>query len=500
MESKVSGLLTEAVAPEIQDHIYGPRLERMFVPCFPYLTEINQAHVVMLARCGIITPDIARKLATVLLELARAGPEEFDLDPAREDAYFNYEAKVIEKTGADVGGRMHIGRSRNDLQAALDRMRCRDYCLDILAALNEVRHVALERAATQAHVVMPGYTHLQPAQPITFGYYLLGIAGAFERDFGRIAGAYPRMNLNPLGAGALAGTSFPIDRALTAELLGFSGVLEHGQDAVASRDFAIELLMGCAGLALSWSRLAQDLFVMVSHEFRTLSFPDSVFGTSSMMPQKKNPVVLEHLKGSSGHVIGALTGAMTAIKGTNFTNTVDGNTEALRYCYEVLADTRAALSIVKLVLANAACNEERCRALVEENYSTATDLADLLVREAGLSFRQAHHLTGLVVRRGLERGLKSHQIKSGLIREAARELFDRELEIPDTDLEHCLDPHEAVASRTGIGCPAEPEVRRMIEEARRRLGSAVDETNARRDALGMARERLHAESVSLAGR
>ncbi len=187
----------------------------MFVPCFPYLTEINQAHVVMLARCGIITPDIARELATALLELARAGPEVFDLDPAREDAYFNYEAKVIEKTGANVGGRMHIGRSRNDLQAALDRMRCRDYCLDILAALNEVRHVALERAAAQTHAVMPGYTHLQPAQPVTFGYYLVGIAGAFERDFGRIAGAYSRMNLNPLGAGALAGTSFPIDRNLT---------------------------------------------------------------------------------------------------------------------------------------------------------------------------------------------------------------------------------------------------------------------------------------------
>ena len=499
MESKVSGLLTEAIAPEIQRYIYGPRLERMFAPCFPYLTEINQAHVVMLAGCGIISPDVATKLAKVLLEFSRAGPEIFDLDPAREDAYYNYEAKVIEKTGADVGGRMHIGRSRNDLQAALDRMRCRDYCLDILTGLNDVRHVALRRAETRTDVIMPGYTHLQPAQPVTFGYYLLGIAEAFERDFDRIAGTYPRMNLNPLGAGALAGTSFPINRNQTAELLGFRGVLEHGQDAVASRDFAIELLMGCAGLALTWSRLAQDLFVMVSHEFRTVTFPDSVFGTSSIMPQKKNPVVLEHLKGSSGHVIGALTGAMTAIKGTNFTNTVDGNTEALRYCYEALADTRDALSIVKLVLANAECNAERCRTLVEENYSTATELADLLVREAGLPFRQAHHLTGLVVRRGLECGLKAHQISSDLIREAARQSFDLELDIPDSDLEQCLDPHAAVASRTGIGGPAEPEVSRMVEKARHRLELAVDETNSRRDALGMARERLQAETVALAG-
>ena len=500
MDSKVSGLLSETLAPEIQEHVYGPRLEDDFRKVFSVMSDVNQAHVVMLAECGILTPEIAQVLASVLLDLEDQGPGAFTLDPAREETYFNYEAKVIEVAGAEVGGRMHIGRSRNDLKATLDRMRSRRDCLDILDSLASVRETALNQAETHADVVMPGYTHLQPAQPITFGFFLLGFAQAFERDHQRISGAYPRVNLNPLGGGAFAGTSFPIDRGRTGQLLGFDGLLEHDLDAIASRDFAVELLSHCALLGLTWSRMAQDFFVMVSYEFQTVNFPDRVFCTSSIMPQKKNPVVLEFLKGRSAQLIGALTTAMAAIKGANFTNVVDGYYEALRWYFDSLNDTLSSLDIVNLVLGTAEPNTDRMLTLVEENYSTVTDLTDNLVRQSDLSFREAHHVVGRVVRVALDKGLKANEISSAIIEEAAKDVAGRPVVLDAETLRRSLDPAAAVEGRKGIGGPAPDEVRRMIGEARKRLADDRQRNDERRARVDAARTTLKAEITALAGR
>ena len=499
MDSKVSGLLSETLAPEIQKHVFGARLESDFRNVFVAMTDVNQAHVLMLAERAILAPDTAQALARVLVDLEDRGADAFTLDPAREDTYFNYEAKVIEEAGAEVGGRMHIGRSRNDLKATIDRMRSRRACLDILDSLATVRETALNRAETHADVVMPGYTHLQPAQPITFGYFVLGFAQAFERDHQRITDAYPRLNLNPLGGCAFAGTSFPIDRGRTGQLLGFDGLLEHDLDAVASRDFAIELLSDCALLGLTWSRLAQDFFVMVSHEFRTVTFPDRVFSTSSIMPQKKNPVVLEHLKGKSAQLIGSLTTAMAAIKGTNFTNVVDGSYEALRWYFDSLDDTISGLSIVDLVLGTAEPNTERMLELVEENYSTATDLTDNLVRQSDLSFREAHHVVGRVVRVALEQGLKANEITSAMVEEASREVAGRAVTLDPDTVRRSLDAAAAVEGRKGIGGPAPDEVRRMIGEARKRLADDRRRNDERRARVEEARQTLKAEITALAG-
>ena len=347
---------------------------------------------------------------------------------------------------------------------------------------------------------MPGYTHLQPAQPITFGWFLLGFAQAFERDHQRITDAYPRLNLNPLGGGAFAGTSFPIDRVRSGELLGFDGLLEHNLDAIASRDFAVELLSDCALLGLTWSRMAQDFFVMVSHEFQTVSFPDRVFCTSSIMPQKKNPVVLEFLKGKSAQLIGALTTAMAAIKGTNFTNVVDGYYEALRWYFDSLDDTISSLAIVNLVLDTAEPNIGRMLALVEENYSTVTDLTDNLVRQSDLSFREAHHVVGRVVRVALDKGLKANEITSAMVEEAAQEVAGRPVTLDADTVRRSLDPAAAVEGRKGIGGPAPGEVRRMIGEARQRLADDRRLNNERRTRVDTARATLKSETRALAGR
>lgn len=500
MESKVSKRLKEPVAREVCDHIYAPRLERDFTAVFPYMTDANQAHVLMLHTCRLIGRQVAHDLAAGLLRMEAEGPGVVALDPQREDAYFNYEAHLIGMVGKDAGGRLHIARSRNDLGAALDRMRARDVLLDLVEGVLQVRGQALERSEEHAGVVMPGYTHLQPAQPVTFGWYLLGIAQAFERDGQRLGQAYPRLNLSPLGAGALAGTTFAIDRAQTARLLGFSGVVDHGLDAVASRDFALEILSALSLLAITWSRLAQDFYVMTTHEFQAVEFPDGVAGTSSMMPQKKNPVVLEHLKGQTGHVLGAFLAAGTAFRATNFTNTIDGNRDGVRALWEAARESQRCLALVELILRAAKPVAATLLRRARENFATATDLADLLVREADVSFREAHHLVGAVVRMAMDRSLAAHEITSAMLDEAARAEIGRALHLPEAAVRRSLDPVSSVEGRTVRGGPAKRAVLELVAEGRERLAADRRALEARRQALAGARAALKREIAALADR
>ena len=242
MPSQVTERLQEGPATEVLEHLYWPRLQAEFVSTFPYMTAINKAHVLMLARQEILQPEAARQLLQAVVALEGEGAEAFQLDPRLEDAFFNYEAAVIRRTGPEIGGQMHTGRSRNDVSATLLRLQLRDRLLDLLPLFFTLRRTALAQAERYAEVIMPGYTHLQPAQPVTFGHYLTGIAAALARDTQRLAAVYPRVNQSPLGAAALAGTTFPLDRAYMAVLLGFDGLVEHTLDAVASRDCAGRML------------------------------------------------------------------------------------------------------------------------------------------------------------------------------------------------------------------------------------------------------------------
>jgi argininosuccinate lyase len=341
---------------------------------------------------------------------------------------------------------------------------------------------------------------MQPAQPVTFGWYLLGVTQAFERDGRRLDQAYPRLNLNPLGAGAFAGTTFPIDRQETARLLGFSGLVDHCLDAVASRDFVLEILSALSLLAITWSRLAQDFYVMVTHEFQTLEFPDSVAGTSSIMPQKKNPVVLEHLKGQTGHFLGAFVAAGTAFHGTNFTNTIDGNIDGVRGFWEAAKEALHSLALVELILRTATPVPALMLRRAQENFATATDLADLLVRDMDLSFREAHHIVGGVVRLAMDRGLPAYQITSGLVDEAAQAVVGRTLNLQDTTLRHTLDPAHSVEGRTVRGGPAKKAVLELVTEGREQLALDRQAAEARRKGLTEARATLKREIAILAGR
>lgn len=491
--SRVSRRLTQSIAPEVVDNIYRPRLAGELAAAFPLLSALNQAHLLMLARQGILTPAQARDIAATLLRMDAEGPEAIDADPLREDAYFNIEARLIALVGADTGGRLHIARSRNDLSAAMDRLRARDALLALLDGANTVRRTLLDRAELFAEVVMPGYTHLQPAQPITFGYYLSGIASALQRDTARLLEAWKRVNLSPMGAAALATTSFPIDRVMVADLLGFDAVLEHGLDCVASRDFALEITAAAASLCLTLSRFAEDMHVFVSHEFSAVEFPDSICGTSSIMPQKKNPVVLEHLKAKASHLIGAFTSAGCCIRGSHFTNTLDAHREGLSQIWGGLVEAQRALALANIAAGGAEPKAELLLARAQANHSTATDLADLLVRHGAMDFRTAHHVAGAVVRRLMDAGLGAHQATLAMVEDAAQEVAGHATGLTATQIAEALDPTLCVNSRTTLGGPAPIEVRRMIASLRHTLTQDETQTATWHTTLATATTtRLHA--------
>ncbi|SPA40821.1 Argininosuccinate lyase [Cupriavidus taiwanensis] len=492
MESKVSRRLTQPTAAEVCEHIYLPRLMREFGSGFRYLTDINQAHLLMLHGTGLVPADVAALLARSLLRIEAEGPANVQLDPAREDAYFNYEAHLMQMAGADAGGRLHVARSRNDILATHDRLRARDLALDILEAMLAVRTVALAQADAHAAVVMPGYTHLQAAQPITYGYYLAGFAEALGRDIARMQQALACLDACPLGAGALAGTAFAIDRAATARWLGFSTHAPNSLDAVASRDFAWEMLAAITIGAVSWGRVAQDLYVWATPEFGLIDFPDSVAGTSSIMPQKKNPVVLEYLKGKGGHMIGLLTGALAALKGSHFTHSGDGNRESMRGFWEAGDECLRCLSLLRLVIANATPQRAGMLARARRDFSTVTDLADALVREADMSFRQAHHIVGAVVRDALDQHLPADEISAEMVDAAAMRVAGRAAGLDAAAVARCLDPEQGVAARMAAGGPAPVLVRDNVAAQRaatRHAREHLDATRARLDAARAALKR-----------
>ncbi|WP_238919523.1 argininosuccinate lyase [Achromobacter xylosoxidans] len=498
MESKVSRRLQQATAQEVCDHIYLPRLNREFSSGFDYLSDINQAHLLMLARAGLMPRASAIGLAQALQQMERDGPAAVPLDPQREDAYFNYEAHLMRLAGADAGGRLHVARSRNDILATHDRLRARDAGLDVLDALNNVREVAISRAQQYADVVMPGYTHLQSAQPITYGHYLIAAADAIARDAARIEQALAHIDACPLGAGALAGTTFPIRREDTARLLGFGHCVANSLDAVASRDFAWELMSAMTIASLTWGRIAQDFYVWATPEFGLIHFPDRVAGTSSIMPQKKNPVVVEYLKGKTSHLIALFTASMTAVKGTHFTHSGDGNRESMRSFWESADECIRCLALFRLVLDAAEPIEYTMLRKARTDFSTATDLADALVRESGLSFREAHHAVGAVVRQALDADLAADEITAAMVNAAASQQTGRDIRLDAASVRRCLDPLASVQARSAHGGPAPVLSSQRIAELRGALEAARTQAAARRASVAAARATLKQELAALA--
>lgn len=489
MESKVSGLLHEALSSEAQAAIFLPWIERSFGPSLPLLTQINQAHVVMLHDTGLLERETASRLLAVIDELAVAGAVAFTLDGSLEDVYFNYEAQVIRRLGQDIGGRLHTARSRNDLQSTLDRMRAREVALALIDGTLTLRQSLIKQAARYADCVMPGYTHLQHAQPITYGFYLSGVERGVQRDFERLLGALLRLNQCPLGAGAMAGTTFPINRHAVSTLLGFSAPVAHALDAVASKDPLLELLGAALFVATTFGRLAQDLYLMSTFEFSTLTLPDSLAITSSIMPQKKNQAVLEFLKGRQSHILGALVTGFASFRAAPYSHALDSNADSLHWLWQAVDELVDTIPVVDQVINEAIPDRERMAELAGANFSTATDLADFLVQEKGISFKEAHHITGRVVRLAIDAGLGVADIPPELVSRAALEATGRSLSLSQAEIMAALDPRAAVERRKSGGGPSGHDMKSLLElselqlaadrEVHRRIRLSIDQASFR---------------------
>ena len=464
--AEMRGRLAERPAPVILEYIYQRRLKRDEAT-LPYLTEANLAHVIMLAKTGILQESDAKALLKVLMHIDEQGKGLFDLDAELEGLYYNYERYLIETLGPRTGGKLHTGRSRNDLGATTSRMKVRHLVLKLLHQIIQFRSSLLHTAEKHLDTVMTGYTHLQPAQPITLAHYLTAIEQALQRDTARMLQTFENTNRSCLGAGALAGTGFPIDRQMTADLLGFDGFIENTLDAVGSRDYLLQLFSNLAILAITLSRFAQDLYVWYTYEFGVIGLPDRLGGTSSIMPQKKNPIIMETSKGGLSHVLGGLISALGAMKNTNYTNVVDVNSESFHFLNDSAYQIEAVLALLQAAFENMEVRKDRAYEMASANFSTVTELADTLVREKDYSFREAHHIIGVIVRKAVEKGLIATQITSEFMDRVMVAEGGTPIGLSEDKVRQALDPKENVTVRAHDGGPAPSAVATTIGRARK---------------------------------
>ncbi|SBV98449.1 Argininosuccinate lyase 1 [uncultured Alphaproteobacteria bacterium] len=479
------------------DYVMRPRLEADSQDSFAALMDLNRAHVVMLAAQGIVTKDNAGKLMRIFEEVLAAGPEAITWDPALEEVYYNLETHIIKKAGSAIGGQMHTGRSRNDLSAALTRMSARAQLHRLAGFLHALRQQLLDLAEAHADTIVTGYTHMQPAQPTTLGHYFHALAQAMSRDETRLQQCYEVANASPLGACAFNSTGFPIDRRMVADLTGFSGLVENSIDAVASRDYVPQILACLATMGVNLSRLAQDLYIWSTDEFGWVEVGDDLSATSSIMPQKKNPISLEHIRGKSSHLIGALVAALAAQKGTPYGHLRDISLEATQPLRDGFREAEAVVNLATETLRSLRINAAAATARTAENFSTVTELADVIVRETGLSFRDAHVIVGTSVGRLHETGGRTDDLGLDLIETVAKEHLGRPLGLREASLRKALTPAENVAVRRVTGGPAPVEVRRSVNVSRKRLADDEGWWREQQGRLDAAHNRLDAAAAEL---
>jgi len=419
----------------------------------------SRAHCNMLMSKGIIAEADARAILKGLDEIEQEIADgRFAYDLAREDIHMHVEARLTELIGA-AAGRLHTARSRNDQIATDFRLWLRDHIDALDPALADLQAALIERAEQHADAVMPGFTHLQAAQPVTFGHHLLAYAEMIGRDRGRIADCRARLNESPLGAAALAGTSFPIDRAATAAALGFDRPMANSLDAVSARDFALEYLAAAAILSTHLSRLAEEFVLWASAQFAFIELSDAFTTGSSIMPQKRNPDAAELVRAKAGRVTGALNALLMVMKGLPLTYSKDmqDDKEPVFEAADTLALTVPAMAGM---VRDFSVRTETMHRAAGLGYATATDLADWLVRALGLPFRQAHHVTGRLVKRAADRGVDLDGLSLAEMQAEEPGITEAVFDVLGVD--------NSVRSRTSFGGTAPDNVRAAAAAARER--------------------------------
>lgn len=417
------------------------------------------AHARMLAHVDVLTDAeckiIVEGLEDILGDIER---HDFAWSVSLEDVHMNIEVRLTERVG-DVGKKLHTGRSRNDQVATDIRLYLREETDALCDGLLALQSTLLDLAERETDTIMPGFTHLQTAQPVTFGHHMLAWFEMIERDRQRFIDARKRINIMPLGAAALAGTSYPIDRAYTARLLGFDGVCENSLDAVSDRDFAIEFNAHAALLMMHLSRFSEELVLWSSAQFNFVDLGDSFCTGSSIMPQKKNPDVPELVRGKSGRVYGNLTSLLTLMKSQPLAYNKD-NQEDKEPLFDTVDTLSGSVYVYTAMLADIQINKQAMLAAAASGFSTATDLADYLVRK-GIAFRDAHEIVGLSVRYCIDNGKDLADCKLEELQQFSNVIED--------DVYSVLTLQGSVAARNHIGGTAPDQVRAAVQRARKRI-------------------------------
>jgi argininosuccinate lyase len=419
------------------------------------VVDINKAHVIMLTEQKIIKRSDGAKLLEALTKHA-----DIKLDPSAEDVHMAVEEAVLHEVGWEVGGNLHIAKSRNDQVATAIRMELRKNLLSLMFSVLQMQESLLEMAEKHLKTVILEYTHLQPAQAVTFAHYLLSYFDALGRDLQRLQETYQRVNLCPMGAAALATTSFPINREMVAELLGFSGIVENSIDAVGSRDFILETTAVLTLIAVNLSRLAEDLIVWSSPDFGVIELPDGFASTSSIMPQKKNPEVLEVIRARAGYVLGDFVASAATLKSLPSTYNLDFQEITLKL-WESIETIDSSLNMFAKLIPNLKVSEDvSSKALA--SFSAATDLANMVVRKYGVPFRSAHKIVGSLVKLLIESKLTFLDATPELLGKVAQDAVGIKLVVNAEDISESIDPLKMVETYKVKGGPAPVEVERAL--------------------------------------
>jgi argininosuccinate lyase len=481
-------------APEYVTYVLNENFEDAKALLLSPMMAINYAHLVMLADRGIISAGEAHTLRAALDGISQDAIREVTYDGSYEDLFFYVERLMIEACGEDVAGRLHTARSRNDIDMTMYRMRQREFVLGLLSATFELRRSLLDVADRHRDTILAVHTHTQRAQPTTVAHYLLAVLEQLERDAVRLKGAYERTNRNPLGACAITGTGFPIDRQLTAELLGFCGPTGNTYGSIATVDYLLESASAAAVLLVGHGRFVQDLLLWSTSEFGYVCFGDGFVQCSSIMPQKRNPVAIEHARAIGSKALGQAQAIVTAVHNTPFGDIVDTEDDLQPLVFSMFRDATRAVKLVAAAMSTAQFDAARLEARAGDGWTTLTELADTLVRDRALPFRMAHAIAAHLI---TARQREPNRPLSEVLKVASTEVLGTPVVYTEAALAEILSPRHFVAVRRTHGGPAPEETARAAAASRQLLGADEAWWEQATNALAAADRRLAERSAAL---
>ena len=449
-------------APEYVQYVLNDNFEDAKARFLAPLLAIHRAHLVMLTECGIIPATASGQIRAALESLSVEGVRRVEYDGSCEDLFFYVEKLIAAACGEEVAGRLHTARSRNDIDMTMYRMQQREMILSIVEGTLRLRRVLLDLAERHRQDVFPAHTHTQPAQPTTIAHYLLAVVEQLERDGVRLRAAYATTNRNPLGACAITGTGFPIDRARTAALLGFDAPTRNTYGSIATVDYLLESVSATAVMLAGLGRFVQDLLLWCTSEFGYLRLAEGFVQCSSIMPQKRNPVALEHARALASKALGQAGAILLTVHNTPFGDIVDTEDDLQPLVFAMFRDAARAVKLVAPALCAAAFDTARMASRAEEGWTTVTELADTLVREHGISFRTSHTIVSRFVG---EADRQAGQPLASVLRDVSSAVLGHPLEYDEQTLGRLLSARHFVEIRTLDGGPAPSATARAAEDS-----------------------------------